>query len=227
MSFPGDTSNEDMGSAIQQHLQSLGNAAQSAVPAPIQRLTSGLGVQFQPMTGNVQRTTNNSQQMLAGVQQGSPNVIEVRNPAQFEDPGTAAQLAAHEETHLIQNNLPGPLQNAIPADNPTDPYNYGGAAGLQALRAKGGTILSLPREQEAAVSQYLTAKRLQYANAQKQHAVTPALKKDMAQTELTYAPYVNDLNKLPLSVVQMTPPNYPGIVTTPRAPLPPPGALDR
>lgn len=225
MSFPDDMSDDQVAGAIRSHLQSLGQAALAAAPAPIARLGAALQARFIPMSGNVQRTTNNSQPMTAGVQQGSPNVIEVRNPAQFNNPVEAQQLAAHETTHLIENNLPGPLQAAIPADNPTDPYNYGGDAHLAALRAAGGNVLSLPREQAAAVVQHLTAQRQMYQRALAAHAVTPALHQQLKQTEAVEAPFVNDFNHLPLSVVKMTPPDYNGIVTTPRAPLPPPGTL--
>jgi len=222
MSFPGDIPDQHIGAAIQQHLQSQGNAALGATLAPIQRLTSNLGVQFQPMSDNVQRTTNNGSEMRAGVEQGSPNVIQVRHPEDFNDPNAALQYTTHEATHLLQNNLPGPLQAAIPADNPNNPYNYGGPAALAALRAKGGTILSLPREQQGAVEQRLVAARKQYADAVANKTLTPALRAQLQEIERTHAPFVKDWDNIPQSLIQMTAPNAQGINTTPRTPLPPP-----
>jgi hypothetical protein len=131
-------------------------------------------------------------------------VINVMDPQAFQ--GNADQLTAHEGTHVWQNNLPPTLASKIPADNAADPYNFGGLARLTQLRQRGGTILDLPKEQQAAVMQYRQSQGGDSAPANVRSAIDP---------------FIQDMGKLPLSQIMPTDPNQKGINTMPRAPLPP------
>lgn len=180
-------------------LQAIGNDAK--IPKPLQRVMHGLNPQFQEESGPMSPLAGglgpDSHGMIAGVEQGRPNTISVMQPGVFAK--NADQLATHEDTHLWQNNLPPALQAKIPADNPKDPYNYGGTSAIQSLVKRGGTLLDLPREQQAAAMQY----------GQVQGMPEP------------YKSLANTMNSIPLSTVDMTDPNAKEINTHPRAPLPP------
>lgn len=195
-------------------LQARGMAALAKTPVPLQEALRGTQLKFRAETGPVSAVAGLAKtggKVLAGVEPHSPDTINIVDQAAFNK--APEQLAAHEATHNVMNNLPGTLQDKIPADNQADPYNYGGVDGLNALRKKGGTILDLPREQQAALVQYYQSQGGPNA---------PAAVRDSHQ------PFVNDLAQLPQSVIQPTSPDADAINTTPRAPRPPidvPGAL--
>jgi hypothetical protein len=187
-------------------LQRLGAAAMGKLPAALQR---GMGnTIFRTEGGPTQSIASGSQiGNLAGVIPGQ-NVVNVMDPAAFQK--APDQLAAHEGTHIWQNNLPPTLAAKIPADNAQDPYGFGGLAGLNALRQRGGTILDLPKEQQAAM--------MQYRQSQGGDNAPQAVRK-------ATDPFVQDMNNLPLSVILPTDPDQKGINTNPRAPVPPVQAM--
>jgi 2'-5' RNA ligase len=195
-------------------LQARGMAALAQTPLPLRQALRGTQLRFRAETGPVSAVAGLAKtggKVLAGVEPHSPDTINIVDQEAFNK--APAQLAAHEAVHTVVNNLPGTLQDKIPADNTADPYNYGGAAGLTALRKKGGTILDLPREQQAALVQYYQSQGGPNASA---------------AVRESHEPFVNDLAKLPQSVIQPTSPDADAINTTPRAPRPPidvPGAL--
>lgn len=195
-------------------LQARGMAALAKAPVPLQQALRGTQLKFRSETGPVSAVAGLAKtggKVLAGVEPHSPDTINIVDQAAFNK--APEQLVAHEATHNVDNNLPGALQDKIPADNPDDPYNYGGADGLNALRQKGGTILDLPREQQAALVQYYQSQGGPNAPA---------------AVRQSHEPFVNDLAQLPQSTIQPTSPDADAINTTPRAPRPPidvPGAL--
>lgn len=195
-------------------LQARGMAALAQTPLPLRQALRGTQLKFRAETGPVSAVAGLAKtggKVLAGVEPHSPDTINIVDQEAFNK--APAQLAAHEATHNVVNNLPGTLQDQIPADNTADPYNYGGAEGLNALRKKGGTILDLPREQQAALVQYYQSQGGPSA---------PAAVRE------SHEPFVNDLAKLPQSIVQPTSPDADAINTTPRTPRPPldvPGAM--
>lgn len=207
-------------------LQATGTDALQKAPQPLQRVLHGLGVQFRGETGPTQdaastengaapeaRNTTNANNFstipftsgnsIAGVIPGSSNV-SVMNEPEFNK--NANQIAPHEGMHVWQNNLPPALQAKIPQDNPSDPYNFGGLNALQAKRKQGYTMLSFPREQQAAMVQYRQAQGGDKAPPMVRQAIDP---------------YLGDMNSIPLSQIDMTDPNAKEINTHPRAPLPP------
>jgi 2'-5' RNA ligase/preprotein translocase subunit YajC len=192
-------------------LQARGTAALAEAPAPLRRALSGTQVNFRSEMGPVSAVAGlkgTGGQILAGVTPHDPRTINVVDQSAFNT--NAPQLVAHEGTHLWANNLPPALQAKIPADNTDNPYNYGGAAGLNALRKKGGTMLDLPREQQAALVQYYQSQ---------------GGPKAPADVRASHEPFINDMNSIPQSVIQPTAPTDSAINTTPRAPLPPADAL--
>lgn len=207
-------------------LQATGTDALQKAPRPLQRVLHGLDVQFRGETGPTQdaastengaapeaRNTTNANNFstipftsgnsIAGVIPGSSNV-SVMNEPEFNK--NANQIAPHEGMHVWQNNLPPALQAKIPQDNPSDPYNFGGLNALQAKRKQGYTMLSFPREQQAAMVQYRQAQGGDKAPPMVRQAIDP---------------YLGDMNSIPLSQIDMTDPNAKTINTHPRAPLPP------
>lgn len=189
-------------------LQRTGMDGLAKSPKSLQRVLYGLNPQFRDENGPVSTMAGGlgpgNSSVLAGVAQGNPNTISVIDPSSWnKSPG---QLVTHEGTHLWQNNLPPALQAKIPADNAKDPYNYGGTAGIKSLVGRGGTLLDLPREQQAAAMQYYQAQGGD--NAPK-------------GIQDTYGKLASTMNSIPLSTVDMTDSNAKEINTHPRAPLPP------
>ncbi len=182
-------------------LQAIGDDALQRAPKPLQRVLHGLNLQFGQENGPVSAmaggTGAGNPSVLAGVERGSPNRISVLDSGAFQR--NAPQLVAHEGTHVWQNNLPPALQAKIPQDNPSDPYNYGGTSAIQSLVKRGGTLLDLPREQQAAAMQYGQV-----------HGMPEP-----------YKSLANTMNSIPLSTIDQTDPSAKEINTHPRAPLPP------
>lgn len=215
--------------AAGQNVNQMGRAALAdSAPAPLLRLLGG--------NGNVNFTTQDSTpgavagfsgkaapNAYAGVNQGNPNTVQVMDQAAFQKPGQTGQLAVHEATHIMQNNLPPKVAAKIPADNASDPYNFGGEAGLVNMRKQGKTLLDLPREQQAAVMQYYTAQNDGYQNKLAAGTAGPADHAAAQQRQQVYGPWVNDLNHVPQSVIMPTDPQAKGnTINTQVRPLPGP-----
>lgn len=204
------TSDSD-GRSAHDRLQEVTSRALSSLPAQLQRHLTSDKVNF--AHGALEDTFNTGRPDYAGVVKGNPHTIMFDNNTPLDD-HTVQQLVAHEGVHIIQHNLPPEVAAKIPADDEKDPYNYGGAQGLINLRQQNGTILSLPREKQAAAVQYYVSQR--------PHVTGQAA----ADMDAAYKPYLDDLDKLPQSTVQPTSPDDTSgsIVTAPRAPTPPPEA---
>jgi hypothetical protein len=209
-----DTKAPTDGSSAHDRLQEVTARAVTAMPPQLQRHLSSDKVQFGH--GALEDSFITGRPDYAGVVKGEPHTILFDHNTPLDD-YTVQQLVAHEGMHIIQHNLPPEIAAKIPADDEKDPYNYGGAQGLIDLRKKGGTILSLPWEKQAAAIQYYVSQRPH---------VTGQAASDM---DAAYKPYLEDLDKLPQSTVQPTAPSdtSAGIVTTPRAPTPPPEAYQQ
>jgi len=135
------------------------------------------------------------QDAISSVGKNEPHEIQINDPSRFSlDP---VQTKSHELIHLAMNQLAGPLRNAIPKDDPKKPYYI---SNIDDLRKKGLKLWQLPQEQAATILQTYTA--------------DPSQRKRLQE-------WVNDLNNMPLSVMNPTSPNQKGINTTIRPPVPP------
>lgn len=195
-------------------LHEIASRALSSLPEQLQRHLTSDNVNFGH--GDLEDTFNTGRPDYAGVVKGDPHTIMFDSHTPLDD-HTVQQLVAHEGMHIIQDNLPPEVAAKIPADDPKDPYNYGGAQGLMNLRQQGGTILSLPREKQAAVVQYYVSQR--------PHLTGQAA----ADLDSAYGPYMKDLDSIPQSTIQPTSPQDTSgtINTTPRAPTPPESAFQQ
>lgn len=170
----------------------------AALPGPVRRVLSSTGLNLQPAKPHMGAQGNPA---IASVDPGSPNTINVEDPARFNQSGT--QTLSHEAVHLWHNNLPPHIQAQIPEDDQKDPYNYGGAEGLQSMRDQGMKLWNLPREKAATVVQY-------YASQGGKDA--PKAIRDV------YEPWVKDMSDVPLSTIKPTDPDAQGLETSPRPP---------
>jgi hypothetical protein len=206
-----DTNTAPDGRSAHDRLHEIASRALSSLPEQLQRHLTSDNVNFGH--GDLEDTYNTGRPDYAGVVKGDPHTIMFDSRTPLDD-HTVQQLVAHEGMHIIQHNLPPEIAAKIPADDPKDPYNYGGAAGLMHLRQQGGNILSLPREKQSAVIQYYVSQR--------PHVTGQAA----ADLDHAYKPFLDDLDHLPQSQIQPTAPsdNSGTIDTTPRAPTPPPDA---
>ena len=135
------------------------------------------------------------QDAISSVGKNEPHIVEINDPTRFAlDP---VQTKSHELIHLALNQLAGPLRNAIPKDDPKRPYDI---SNVDELRKKGLKLWQLPQEQAATILQTYTA--------------DPRQRKRLQE-------WVNDLNNMPLSVMNPTSPNDKGINTTVRVPVAP------
>lgn len=183
-------------------LQTIGNNALQKAPQPLRRALDGLGVQFRGEGGPTQSIASGSQSgNLAGVLAHDPRTINVMDTGAFQK--APEQLATHEGMHLAQNNWAPSIQSAIPADNPADPYNYGGTEGVKRLLSQGKGIANMPREQAAAAMQY----------GQSQGMPEP------------YNQLAHTMDKIPLSQIDMTDPMAKTMNMHPRAPQVPPSSV--
>lgn len=183
-------------------LQTIGNNALQKAPQPLRRALDGLGVQFRGEGGPTQSIASGSQSgNLAGVLAHDPRTINVMDTGAFQK--APEQLATHEGMHLAQNNWAPAIQSAIPADNPADPYNFGGSEGVKRLLSQGKGIANMPREQAAAAMQY----------GQSQGMPEP------------YNQLAHTMDKIPLSTIEMTDPMAKTMNMHPRAPQVPPSSV--
>jgi hypothetical protein len=167
-------------------------SAQAALPPALERIKNAIGVRF----AQGQRLAGpGGTEAIASVAEHEPHLIEINDPARFRQ--GPLQTEGHEIVHLWRANLPGPIQAAGLPDNPAHPYDI---SDLEALRAKGYTLATIPQEQAAAAIQ--------------RYIADPASRKRLQ-------PWVDDLNRTPLSLMNPTSPAQKGINVTPRPPAPP------
>lgn len=171
----------------------------AALPGPVRRVLSSTGLQLKPASPH---TGAQNMPAIASVDAGSPNTINIEDPARFNR--SAPQTLTHEAIHLWQNNLPPHIQAQIPPDNPDAPYDYGGVQGLLDARAKGKKLINFPREVQSTIGQYYQA---QGGDESAPDAIRKA-----------YKPFVDDMEDYPLSTMMGTDPDQPGINTTARPP---------
>jgi hypothetical protein len=167
-------------------------------PAGEARALSGTDVEAHDI-GDEQYTDSTTGKQLSvkgglsgAVDKGNANTIYV-DPDQVDKPG----LVAHEGWHLVQGQLAPGVRAKIPAGS-TDPakeYDYGDADALNAHRAAGGTLYTLPAEQQS---------RLVETINNMQHSPDP----NYAALEKTLAPYIDDMRHPQLSVIQPTNPEH-------------------
>jgi len=134
---------------------------------------------------------------IASVGENEPHVIEINDKAKWNQ--GPLQTRGHEITHLALNQMAGPIKKAIPPDNP-DPKKRYDISDVDQLRSKGLKLWQLPQEKAATIVQTYTA--------------DPSQRKRLQ-------PWIDDLNRAPLSIEKPISPSATGITTTPRAPVPP------
>ncbi len=132
---------------------------------------------------------------VASVGEHDPRTIEVNDVDRFNK--GPLQTRGHEIVHLWRNNLPGPIQKMAMPDNASDPYNI---SKIDDLRAKGYNLATIPQEMAATIVQTYIA--------------DPSQRKRLQ-------PWIDDMDKIPMSVVEGTDPGQKGINTAPRPPMPP------
>jgi hypothetical protein len=185
-----------------QSIQQAGDEGATYAPAPLQAATNDLGVKYvKPDTSdpNVQRqNTVEGGNAIASVEQGEPRQVEVDDPDKFK--ANAQQVAPHELYHLWAGNLTPSVAARIPTSTSMDDYKQPTADDLNAMRAKGMTLLDVPSEKGA------------------QMMAWSALHPDDKQYQKALAPYLDDMRKTSPSVILPTSPNDKIINTTPRAP---------
>lgn len=171
---------------------------QDDLPAPLQRVlgSTGLNVTQPGAYTNPQGLSG-----IASVDPRSVNTVEVNDPKQFV--GGGAQTLGHESTHLWQNNLPPAIQKQIPDDAsyPTEQS----PEQVQALRSKGKNLATVGREMGPTIIQSYISKGGKNAPANVQSA---------------FAPWLKDMQSMPLSTIIPTSPDAKGLNVTPRPPLP-------
>ena len=133
--------------------------------------------------------------VIASVGEHDPRTIEVNDVDRFNK--GPLQTRGHEIVHLWRNNLPGPIQKMAMPDNASDPYNI---SKIDDLRAKGYNLATIPQEMAATIVQTYIA--------------DPSQRKKLQ-------PWIDDMDKIPMSVVEGTDPGQKGINTAPRPPMPP------
>ncbi len=171
-------------------LQSAAELAMAKMPYSMARL---------PMPRIESAPSGSNAKMRAGVEEGNAtSPIYVGDSKNWSNPDYTPQLLRHEMTHQVQNNWPQKIQDALPAGNTSDPYNYGGTAGLKKI---GGDPTKMSREQSAAAQQYMQAQN-----------------QSGAKLDPIYDTFDQKFSAVPLSVMQPTDPNQPGINTMPRDP---------
>lgn len=165
------------------------------VPQEVQNATSTIPVQ---VTQGQQMSDPNGRSSTAtvssNVDQGAGNnTIEINNPK-----STTPAVMAHELTHVWQNNLPPSVQAKIP-DDAKDMSAFD-ISDADKLRAQGKTLADLPREKQATIVQ-------KYTEA-----------KPGSATRKKLQPWVDDMQKQPLSSTMPTAPDATRLNMTPRAP---------
>lgn len=164
----------------------------AAIPPELERIQHAIDprfVQGKPFSGY------GGKDVIASVEQGEPRKIEINNKDRWNQ--APLQERAHELTHLLMNQLAGPIRNAIPPDDPNHPYDI---SNVDQLRAKGMKLWQLPQEKAARLIQQYVADPSSRARLQ---------------------PWISDMGNAPLSLMDATSPRDETINRHPRAPLPP------
>lgn len=138
---------------------------------------------------------------IATVDEGDSKTITVRDPSRFQP-----QVLGHEAKHLFDRNLAPEVRAQFPKDDPNNPYmKTEDLLNLPDMRKNGMTLKSLPEEKQAQIVQAY----VQYP-----------------QMRGTLKPWMDDLQGMRQSNILPTDAGQAGINTTPRAPAPPPAALE-
>jgi hypothetical protein len=169
--------------------------ADTALPAPIQRVLRATGATIKPATG----PGDGYHEAVASVSPDAPNTIQVEDPKRFEQ--NKAQTVAHEAFHVWRNNLPPHVRAMAPQDD-TDQYNYADPNTMVRLRQQGKRLWDLPEESGATALQYYTSQGAE--NAPKK--IVDA-----------YKPWAEDMD-VPMSTIMPTAANAQELNTAPRPP---------
>ena len=192
VAFPHEMPDDKVAAAIKAHIARPAKPTYEAyTPPAIERIEDAVEMQIKqagPYTGPYGAA-------IASVPAHEPHIIEINDPKKFAM--GPKQTVGHELIHLLQNNLAGPIQQAIPPDDPKKPYDISDA---DALRKSGKKLWNLPKEKAATIVQYYIA---------------------FPDARARLQPWIDDLNYAPLSLVNPTGPNDKEINITPRVPPPP------
>jgi hypothetical protein len=164
----------------------------TSLPPAVSRVEHAIGVRYvlgPALPGSYREPA------IASVGEHEPHVVEINDLAKFKQ--GVQQTRGHEIVHLWRSNLPGPIQAKALPDNPQNPYDI---SQIDALRAKGYTLATIPEEQAATIVQTYIA--------------DPSSRKRLQL-------WIDDMNKTPLSVMNATSPSNKTLNTTVRAPVPP------
>jgi hypothetical protein len=170
----------------------IAESPETNLPPEVERIAGAVNPRFVPGPA---RIGYGGKPMIASVEEHEPHRVEINNPALFHQ--GERQLKGHEIVHLWRSNLPGPIQSKALPENLNDPYNI---SNIDQLRAKGYDLSTIPQEMAATIVQTYIA--------------VPSERKRL-QT------WMDDMNKIPLSLVKPTAPNSPGLNTKARPPVPP------
>lgn len=147
-------------------------------------------------------------------------IIYIDKPNEFVQ--NPQQLTSHEATHILQSRLHPTVQAKFPATDEANPYGQMNSDNadvvLQSARQKGKTISDFSREEQGAIVQRYSAYTQGLNDAIQNHTLTPDLKNRYQKVIGVYQPYLDDYNKLPLSIVEPTDPDQKNINTKPTAP---------
>ena len=167
-------------------------SSEAELPSAVQRIQQAIGVRY--VAGPARGGAHHAA-AIASVGEHEPHTIEINDPAKFKR--GALQTEGHEIVHLWRNNLPGPVQTKALADNPGRPYDI---SNIDRLRAQGHDLSTVPQEVAATIIQ--------------RYIADPASRKHLQV-------WVDDMNRVPLSVMNATTPSDKTLNTTVRPPTPP------
>jgi hypothetical protein len=165
---------------------------QNTLPPEVGRIENAIDVRY---VAGPPRAGSYREAPIASVGEHEPHTVEINDLKKFKQ--GVLQTRGHEIVHLWRSNLPGPVQAKALPDNPKDPYNI---SNIDQLRAKGYDLSTIPQEVAATIIQTYIA--------------DPSQRKRLQ-------PWVDDMNRIPLSVMNATSPDQKGINTTVRPPVPP------
>jgi hypothetical protein len=162
------------------------------IPPEIENLENHLDVRYKQGP----HTENaHHESAVASVSTTQPHLVEINDIDKFKK--APLQTRGHEIIHIAFNQLPSSLKSQVPPDDPNHPYDISQA---DQWRAQGKKIWQIPQEVAATLVQRWIA---------------------MPQERKKLQPWIDDLRQMPMSVINQTAPNSPGIVQTPRTPVPP------
>ena len=191
--FPEDIPDEKVAAVIRSYADPKAphESAKAYIPPEVRRVEDQVGVKFRispPYKSEYGPA-------ISSVVKHEPHIIDINNPKEFAT--GPKQTIAHEVIHLWQHQLAGPIQKAMPPNDPKNPYDL---SNIDAMRAKGLKLWNLPPELAASLVQ--------------RYVAIPSSRKQLKV-------WVDDLADAPLSLVNPTSPSDKTINITPRAPVPP------